>query len=88
MAMTTWLYLGFNDVMAAAVSVCLDTFNVRVNGLHLLYAFEETQYIIETHHNNCNHQSSDTDQINLIWEQFVDPAVAILQRKNHQNIIL
>lgn len=27
-------------------------------------------------HNNCDHQSGDTNQINLIREQFLDPIVA------------
>lgn len=34
-----------------------------------------------THHDNCNHQSDDTNQVNLICKQVLNPIVAILQRK-------
>lgn len=86
LAIIMLLYLGFNVVMARAVSLCVDTFTecVTVCTCCMLldkFEAEEIQYVIETHHNNCNHQSSDTNQINLIWEQFLDPAVATLQRK-------
>lgn len=39
-----------------------------------------------SHHNNCNHQSGDSNQVNLIWEQFLDPAVATLQEKKKNKV--
>lgn len=39
-------------------------------------------YSFCSHHDNCNNQSSNTDEVNLIWKQVLDPSVAILQSKN------
>lgn len=39
------------------------------------------------HHDDCNHKSSDTDQVNLIWKQLCDPLVATLQNKHTNNQI-
>lgn len=36
-------------------------------------------YSFCSHHDNCNNQSSNTDEVNLIWKQLLDPIVAILQ---------
>lgn len=33
------------------------------------------------HHDDCDHKSSDTDQVNLVWKQLRDPLVATLQNK-------